>query len=343
MNEPPNSDKSSAVVPSSGSGDMALIGEGTPNETRVSFQVLQSIYHELTGKTEEISRYYGDPFKVTLPELQDLDHKLHQCCEQFNVKAETTEIRVYYLNDTQQRFSSFDRFSLLHAGSSSCVESVLLKYNFLIFLPKTNQPQSYTVSVRVASRIALEKKMSEDNYNIPKLFRMMGGDRTVAANVEYIDYMVARTFLELVDDWSKSIPRSHDPKIMRYLRKHSHTIPRITRYFVGAFVAYLILRAIPAILEPASSPATLATFFFASFFGLFAAFELARLLGGAAERAIDNWSALSYVQLTGADKQLIDTASRANKWTIARAVLNIVGSILVAVFAKIIANILTAP
>lgn len=47
------------LVASEGSGDVAVIGEGTPNRTPVSLQVLQGIYHELTGKKEEVSKSYN--------------------------------------------------------------------------------------------------------------------------------------------------------------------------------------------------------------------------------------------------------------------------------------------
>lgn len=159
-----------------GSGDMAVIGEGTPNQTSVSLQVIQNIYHELTGKAEDVSKYYSESFQFVHADYEQLHHRISQCCEQYNIKASNCSIKVYYINDTQETFSSFERFKHFNVGSSSSVESVLLKYNFLIILPKLNQPQSYTLSVRTASRVSIEKKMREDMpFDVPKILRVMGG------------------------------------------------------------------------------------------------------------------------------------------------------------------------
>ena len=59
-------------TPSDGVGDIAVIGEGTPNRTPISLQVLQSIYHELTGRTEQVSKSYDEPFKVVQGDLDQL-------------------------------------------------------------------------------------------------------------------------------------------------------------------------------------------------------------------------------------------------------------------------------
>ena len=57
-------------VPEEGGGDVAVIGEGTPNRMPVSIQVLQGIYHELTGKTEEVSKSYSAGFQITHDALE---------------------------------------------------------------------------------------------------------------------------------------------------------------------------------------------------------------------------------------------------------------------------------
>jgi len=63
------------------------------------------------------------------------------------------------------------------------VESVLLKYNFLVLLPKTKKPQPYKVAIRLASRGAIVKKMLSDFYGPPpKIFRLMGNRIAVVEN-----------------------------------------------------------------------------------------------------------------------------------------------------------------
>ena len=65
-----------------------------------------------------------------------------QVCEQYNIEAQNTSVTVYHLDDTKEAFSSFERFRIYNQSATSPVESVVLKYNFLIVLPRTRKAQS---------------------------------------------------------------------------------------------------------------------------------------------------------------------------------------------------------
>jgi hypothetical protein len=326
-----------------GAGDMAVIGEGTPNQTAVSFQIVQSIYHELTGRTEDVGKSYSESCQFVLADYEQLHLRISQCCEQYNVKASNCSIKVYYVNDTQETFSSFDRFKLFNAGSSSCVESVLLTYNFLILLPKLNQPQSYTLSVRTASRVSIENQMHDDmTLRIPKILRLMGG-RTAVVTVKYVDYVVARNLLNLVDEWLKTVNKAPKNKVWDIVQKRSAYLPLIARYTVGAIVALLILSALPRFLPQGASLLQLAQTLISAFVGLFASYRVAHHLGSAAEDSLDNWNELSFVSLTVGDKKQIEEAGRKNKNSVVMAVMKFGGALIVSVLAKIIIGLLPVP
>ena len=198
------------------SGDIAVIGESSKS-AQVSLQTLQGIYNELTGKSEEVGKSYSKPIRVKFSDIEQLNHKITQACEQYNVVSGSCSVTVYYVDDTRDQFSSFDRFRLHNSGSTSPVESVLLKYNFLVLLPKTKKPQSYTVSIRLASRVAVSKRMKSEFYGTPpSIFRLMG-NRTAVVEIQYVDYMVARNFLNLIDEWFKGIPTATEFKPLHWL------------------------------------------------------------------------------------------------------------------------------
>lgn len=321
---------------SEGSGDLAVIGEGTPNETRLSIQVLQGIYHELTGKTEDVSKSYEDPYQVDINNLNQLDHRIRQCCEQYNIKAANCSVKVFYVNDTAETFSTYERFSGFNAGSTSSVESILLTYNFLIVLPKLEKPQSYTMSIRIASRIAIEDQMRERmDFHIPKIIRTMG-QRTAVVNIKYIDYAVARSILNTVDQWFEGLPKSSVPKYWKYLLKRTHYIPLFSKYFVGLLVAFFIVRSTNEFLPTDASLRDLAVFFIWTFVGLFACYKLVHHIARGAEHSIDNWSQLSYLSLTAGDKNLIKDAQSQNKTSIILGSIKFVTAILISVVAEII-------
>lgn len=335
-----SNEKNSQIL-SSGSGDVAVIGEGTPNSTSVSLQVLQGIYHELTGKTEQVSKSYNQPFKILHSDLEQLHCRIRQALEQYNVKAETHQFNIFYQNDTQDRFSSFEKFRGFNAGSSSAVESVLFTYNFMVILPKTNHPQGYTLTVRIASPISIEKKIRREMFQLPKIIRLMGG-RTAVVTVEYVDYMVARNLLDIVDGWFQTLSTSQGSPVFDFIRRRSDYIPILLRYSVGAFAVFLVFEAIPVLLNAESKLPQFAYFSLAAFTGLFATYKLAGHFGSAVEDAIDRWSPISYVHLTAGDKKQIEEAESANKKTILLAIANLAGSLVVGVAVRVIANWLTS-
>ncbi|MDP1707754.1 MAG: hypothetical protein Q8L89_01555 [Gammaproteobacteria bacterium] len=323
-----------------GRGDVAVIGEGTPHRMPVSIQVLQNIYHELTGKNEEMSKSYDDAFRVTFADFEQLDHRITQTCEQYSISTSNCSIKVYYINDTQQTFSSFNVFRAFNAGSSSAVESVLVTYNFLILLPKLNQPQSYTLTIRVASKVSIENKMQDELYfEMPKILRLMGR-RTAVVAIKYVDYMVARNMLNVVDEWFKALPKSMVPAYWAFIRKRSSYVPLIARYFVAAVVALIIFTTLPSFVPPGATLLHFAKFWLLASVGLFAAYRFAHHLGSAAEDSIDRWSELSYVSLTSGDKAAINEAEQRNRHSIVSACLKLLGVLLISVVTKVIVELL---
>ena len=318
-------------------GDMAVIGEGTPNRALVSIQILQNIYHEVTGKSEEVSKSYNESFRVVANDFNQLNLRISQMCEQYNVCSSNCNINVFYVNDTKDTFSSFERFQAFNAGSTSSVESVLLTYNFLLILPKLQQPQSYTISIRVASPIAIQRKMNENIFEMPKIFRLMGGPRTAVVNIKYVDYAVARTLLNVIDEWFMALPQSKSGAVWNFIRKRTEWIPLLTKYVAGVGVAALAVIVAPHYLSAKSTLLDLAQFLTVAFVCIFGAYKFAFHFGRAAEDSIDDWNDLAYVCITDGDRNEVELAKSRNRGALIWGGLKLLGGLLVSVVAKIIA------
>lgn len=315
--------------PGDGSGDMAIIGEGTANEKPVSVQLLQDIYHELTGKSEDISKTYTEGFQIKQPDLDQLNHRIAQACEQYNICSSNCSVKVFFLNDTQQTYSSYEKFAAFNAGSTAIVESVLFEYNFLVLLPKLNKPQPYSLSIRVASGIAIQRRMRKEMpIQMPKILKIMRG-RTGIATVKYVDYTVARTLLDTVDTWFQTLTRAPSSKYIKWLQKRSEHLPFVSRYISSAIVASIIFLQLTTLLPTNASNFELARFLLIAFFALFATYKIAHHLGRAAENSIDRMIDLSFVQLTAGDKNEIQEAKTANKKSGILAAVKFVASIVI--------------
>lgn len=323
------------------SGDVAVIGESSKS-TQVSLQTLQGIYNELTGKSEEVGKSYSKPIQVKFSDIDQLNYKIIQACEQYNVVSSNCSATVWYVNDTRDRFSSFERFRLHNSGSVSPVESVLIKYNFLFLLPKTKQPQSYTVSIRLASRVAITKRMESEFYGAPpSIFRLMG-NRTAVIDIQYVDYLVARNFLNLIDEWFKGIPTASEFKPLHWLQVRSHLIPRVARFATAVFVALLVVTLLPIfIAQGATDLLSFGQFLGYALLGIYSAYTLSGWSATFIESSLDHYTELSYLHLTKGDEQEISKAERNNKLVIAKGIGGFILTICVSVVTKIVANILT--
>jgi len=170
-------------------------------------QQLQQMHAELTGKAESISSYYDDPIHLTLDDIENMHHRLMQTWEQYRVESSTFTFTIYYLRNTKDQFTTFERLKFQVSSGAEPVESVLLKYNLLVVLPHVPKPQAYIISVRVISRMAIERRMREGGPFIPlPRFIKLLAQHTASVEIEYIDYSVARALLATIDDWFKVLP-----------------------------------------------------------------------------------------------------------------------------------------
>lgn len=319
-------------------GDVSIGAEGGNNHL-ISMQVIQDIYNELTGKSEELSRGYDIPYQVSFSDIKQLNYRVTQLYEQYNISTSNCSVTVYHEKDQKQVFSSFERFQIYDNSLLSPTESILLKYNFMIILPKTKRPQSYTVSIRIGSKLSILKKIEEDSPMPSGLIRIISR-RNSRITVEYVDYTVARNFLDSIDHWFHALNSKKLPVSIQFLQNNSHYIPIIAKYSVGIFSGYLIYQYAPTIVTIGSTDLNNLFISLVGAFGfIFISHSLAGLFGKIAERSIDMMTELSYISLNRGDEKLIEEFKSKNTKRMIHASIGIAGSFGIGVLSSIIASI----
>lgn len=318
-------------------GDLAIVGDNAGSGYPVSMQLIQSIYNELTGKSEQIEQGFSIPYQITIDDLQQLDSKIQQMQEPLTVCSKNCRVTVYYYKDTKEAFSSFERFKLIDKSRLSPVNSVVLKYNFVIKLPKTDRLQNYSISIRLGSKITALKELKED---VPEELEVpfFVFERNAVASIDYVDYIVARNFLDSVKDWIHGLPENSHPKTLVFLRKKAHYLPRITKYGVGFFVLWLILGKAHLYLPTGSADiGRLAQFLLISFGLVFITYNFASWLGVVSKNGLRSIHEISYVKLNRGDELEIERAQRENKIAKIKAVVGFIVTIVISIITKIIA------
>lgn len=320
---------------------MVIVGDKTATETPVSFQVLQNIYNEITGKREELEKSFRKPFRMTISDLEQLDIKINQLYEQYNIKSTNCSVTVVYNKDTKETFSSFDRFKLLNANSNSETERIVIKYNFLVVLPKVNRPQSYEIEINLVSKIALSKSMPNQikgSFGILKFFVGV----TANVSIKYVDYLVARNFQDVIFEFLNGLTLSEQNVIFKALRTKSHWVPRAFKYSMSIFLLYLVISSISKFIPVGTTDLNIfGKFLLVASFIIFLSYRVGLSLGRIVENSLDEYQEISYIKLTKGDEKLIGQIEKKNTRKIIMGCLATIFTLLLGVVSSTIANYIT--
>ena len=172
---------------------------GEAHVENVPVSVLQAIYHEVTGKTEKLSRYYSDNYIFEFDDLAQLIQKFGQQLEHYSVIGPTISVRVTHQNRESVTYSSWEKFLGYDSSRVEPVTEIYVRINFAIKLPTVTKHQNYTIGIRCQSLIA-EALDDEDDY-APFIARR----NSLWAEIEYVDYLVARAFIGIVEEWQSGV------------------------------------------------------------------------------------------------------------------------------------------
>ncbi|MCO4089985.1 MAG: hypothetical protein HEQ17_14035 [Limnohabitans sp.] len=314
-----------------GNGRAVRVGQ---SHTQVPLKVYQDIYHQVTGRTEQIRKRYSENILVEFSDLEQLHHKVSQLCDVHHVVARNESVSVFHEKERKEVFTSFERFRLYNGNATSPSVNVVFKYNFSIIPAGLERPQEYVVTARLTSRVAAIKQMEEEAppFMRGRFIGYMAGS-AAEVTVDYADYVVARGFLEAFDEWiagCKSTPKS---QLLQLLRQHSHRIPEVARLAVSAIIVGFALQAIPTVLGQSASPQAIARFIVILVGGSYIVLSLTRFFAEFIEVAIDTYPVLSYLKLNKGDEKLIAEASSAKPRAWLQLTLGAVGSIILGIIS----------
>jgi hypothetical protein len=311
-----------------GNERVVRIGEA---QSQVSLKVYQDIYHQVTGRTEQIRKRYTQSLLLGFAELEQLHHKVMQLCDVHRIVAKNEVVSVFHEKERKEQFTSFEKFSGYNANTSSPTVSVVFKYNFSIIPAELQRPQEYIITVRLTSGVALLSQMEADapSFMRGRFFGLGGGAAEIT--IEYADYVIARGFLEAFDEWVSGCKATPKSSTLTFLRKHSHNIPTFAQLLVAAVVILFAIQAIPIYFSPQTTPATWARFLIIFSGGAYILITLVHLTASFIEYAIDTFPELSYLNLNKGDEKLIEQAKQKKPRAYFRLILGSIGTIVLGI------------
>jgi|SRR6185312_3744887 len=313
-------------------GDVHLAGG-----QKVSMQLVQQMYKEVTGKSERMTRNISCAHQTEFPDLENLNSKIEQLLEQYNVAEKSCSVTFFHTNDSTERYSSFDRARACEMGSTSPVEGIRIEYDFLIVLPVAKQPQPYKISINIHSRAAiLDKLRSRQNFQA-KFLWLMGSEETGSISIEYVDYAVARNMMSAIVQWFDGLHQVQPSKLVSLLKKFSSNFDWVFKYVTASVLATIFASIF---LENKINP-TPSHVLYAGTVAFSCVFVLSGLslqLGMFLEGAIDSYQPLSYLKINRGDEKVIKSFGTSRT----KAIWAAIGSIILALLLNVAGGLIAA-
>ncbi len=323
----------------SGNPPPVRVGDG---DSSVSVKVYQDVYHQVTGRTEQIRKRYSQNLLIDFSEMEQLHLKITQLCDVLHIVAKNEVVSVFHTEERKEQFTSFERFKAYNANASSPTVNVVLKYNFSIIPAGLRKPQEYVVTVRLTSRVAMWQQFETEGPSFVRrhVLRYMAGDNAAEVTIDYADYVVARGFLEAFAEWVRGCKSEPDIPWIVLLQRWSHIIPTSLKLVAATGIAFFALRATPTFITGSTDPQLWARFLILFGGGFYLITNIAYTAGRIIEDAIDSFSVISYLNLNKGDEKLISEFSKKKERTVWKFCGGLFLTLVLGVASSMIANII---
>jgi hypothetical protein len=296
--------------------NVVVSDNGEVQKLPVSMQLYQAIYNDITGKTESIKDSYDKNIILSMSDLTLLRSLLQQFCEQYHIDAYNVAITFFHNKSSKEQFSSFDRLSTYNVTTTAPIERINIQLNILITPPKISKPQNYTITIDIISGEAIIDK-AEHAFPISLIMKAVQ-DKSVQVKIEYIDYIIARSFSDLIKSWVETIEeRSPDESII-LLQSRSHYYRRmISASFLIISITICVYLANIFLKHDDVKLYNLAQFLLIAVPYILVLHDAGEKIGKIFERRIDsmNNNEFSLIKINSGDERLYKKFSHSSKNT----------------------------
>lgn len=318
---------------SSNQGQMVQLGENT----EISMQVLQDVYKEFTGRTEKLTKRVSVDHKTAINDIVQLNTKLEQAFEQYNIINKNCLVTVFHEDDSTERFSSFQRFKIYDGSSLSPIHNIRLKYCFLILLPKAQKAQPYELEIDIHSRAAMLES-AKDESGFTRHLLSTAAKHTGVIEIDYVDYTVAKNFMNIVEGWFKGLQQSKEGTIISFLTKQSEHYPFYFKYLSATFLSvwffnYLNYKELINFQNEELFKTGLIAFGM-----IFIVSGIAMKLGAVVSNVLEFRMPSSYLKLNRGDEILISNQNSRIFWSYTKAIVSALFVIILNMTSTYLAN-----
>jgi hypothetical protein len=285
------------------------------------------MHEKVNAKSEEISKSYKNNILVEFNDIQELHDKVVQSINSLKPQNGSLLVRVIvsHHEGEAEKFNSFDDFKNHNITSPNPTSEIGLMYKFSHYDNETGEIENYKVVANIKSRIGeLHQIEQEAPPFISSAIISSMVTSTARIKVEYTDYVKARHFIAMFDEWIKGCDESKEIKHINSLKKISHLISRFGHLLIVGLLGWFVSGSIEIAAFEGSALIRFLVIY-ASIFYIIS--SLAELCLKKLELSIDSYLAISYLKINKGDNKLIKEFKSRNTSSIFWSVLGILGTV----------------
>jgi hypothetical protein len=310
-----------------------------PENTRVieydpkMTEVFLSFYKKIHEKNEEVQKIYSENILIKFGDIKELHNKTIQQIDSLHPERGSISIRIAISHNEgeSELFNSFEAFESHNVTSPNPTLDIELRYSFLLKNTYTQEFGVFVVKNRIRSRIAqLSQAEKESEGMIPGFLLARLVTPTAQISIQHSDYVKARSFTAMFDEWIKGCEESRNSKIYSSFKKHSHLIPKIGNYILILLIAWLTVKSIDIDISSIKVGVQFLVAYASIFLFLVKITEHCLRM---VEISIDSHIAISYININKGDDKLIKKYQDRNKKFIRNNILNLTLTMIISVLS----------
>lgn len=207
-----------------------------------TLQNYQSIYENLTNRSERRLTFKSDRHRVSTDHILNLHKQIDQTAHTMNVLNSSMYITQRSADDTSERWSAIEKFKIHSKTIPEVTTEIEIVYYLLIKLPHAERPGQYKITIGLRNSLYdLDKQRQNPESLDPVDVLMMSKMATARWEIEFTDMSVARTFSHAISAWYDALPRHPVPlaeKVSKYSKSYVPAVVRVISALIISFTAF---------------------------------------------------------------------------------------------------------
>ncbi len=187
--------------------------------TEMPMTAIQAIYHHVTGKTENMKQDFDGNVSICSNDVDRLHQMILDQIATHHVEfGPTVTVEVKHANDRAFHHSSWEHYKSVVPSTREITSEMTLKFELVLNLQGSVGPQRCVINILLDSSLPMLLD-GEKPRILPRSFWIFASRnwKAVTVSIDFVDFMIARGFLGIVEEWFKGLTPTPSHKLTRGL------------------------------------------------------------------------------------------------------------------------------